>query len=112
MEFNNIEFGKRVRIYRKLANITQRELATIVDCSDTHIREIELGRNLPSLPLTTEIANALNVGVDQMICGDLQNRTDYFIQELVALTDGLTGKNKVVAMEMVKALIDVLKTFQ
>ena len=92
--------------------MTQGQLAELCGYCDRHIGQIEGGKNIPSLAATVKIANALNVGIDQLIYGDLKNNTDYFIQELVALTDGLAAKDTLISMEVVKSLISVLKDFQ
>lgn len=112
MELDYISLGKNIRAHRTLAGMTQRQLAEIVDCSDRHIGQIELAQNIPSLAMTVSIANALNVGIDQLVYGDLDNRTDYFVQELVSLTEGFAGKEKLMSIEMVKALVAVLKDFK
>lgn len=104
--------GKNIRKYRNLAELTQEQLAEIVGCSDRHIGKVENGQNIPSLKITAAIANALNVSVDKLIYGDLSPRADYFIQELVSLTEGFDGKDKLMAIEMMKALITVLKDFR
>jgi hypothetical protein len=64
------------------------------------------------LAITIAIANALDVGIDKLIYSDLQNRTDYFIQELTSLTDGFDPKDKLMSIEMVKAVVSVMKEFK
>lgn len=112
MELDYIALGKNIKKHRALAGMTQGQLAELVGCSDRHIGQIESGKNIPSLAVTVGIANALNVGIDQLVCGDLKNNTDYFIQELVSLTEGFAAKDKLMSIEMVKSLITVLKDFQ
>lgn len=112
MEFDYAALGKNIKKYRNLANLTQGQLAELVDCSDSHIGQIENARGIPSLATVAGIANALDIGVDQLIYGDLENRTDYFIQELTQLTSSFQTKDKLFAMEMVKALIQVLRDFK
>jgi len=112
MELDYIAMGKNIRKHRTLAGMTQGQLAEIVGCCDRHIGQIEGGKNIPSLAVTVKIANALHVGIDQLVYGDLENRSDYFIQELVSLTEGFAAKEKLMSIEMVKSLITVLKDFQ
>lgn len=112
MELDYITLGKNIKKHRTLAGMTQEQLAVLVDRTDRHIGQIEKGKNTPSLAVTVAIANALNVGIDQLVYGDLDNRTDYFIQELVSLTEGFVGKEKLMSIEMVKALVAVLKDFK
>ena len=103
--------GKNIRKYRKQAELTQAKLAELVGCSDQHIGKIENAKNIPSLNMTTEIAIALDVGIDRLVYGELSDRTDYFIQELVSLTEGLDVKEKLMAIAMVKSLISILKEY-
>lgn len=107
-----VSFGKNVRKCRTLAELTQEKLAEMVGCADRHIGQIELGKNKPSLAMTVAIANALNVGIDQLVYGDLENRTNFFIQELLSLTGGFDRRDKLMVMEMVKVLTEILKDFK
>jgi transcriptional regulator with XRE-family HTH domain len=112
MDIDYMALGKNVRKHRALNGMTQGELSEIVGCTDRHIGQIELGKNIPSLACTVGIANALNVGIDQLIYGDLKNREDYFIQELVSLTEGFDARDKLLSIEMIKSLVTVLKDFK
>jgi len=109
MGMDYAKLGKNIRKFRVLAELTQKQLAETVGCSDRHIGQVEIGKNIPSLEMTVAIANALNVGIDQLVYGDLYNRKDYFIEEIAALTEGFAGKDKVMAIEMTKAIVTVIK---
>ena len=100
--------GKNIKKFRAQAGLKQEALAEIVGCSDRHIGKIENGQNVPSLDLIVGIANALDVGVDQLVYGDLSNRTNYFIQELVTYIDEFDDKDKLTALSMVKSLVSIL----
>ena len=64
MEYKKL--GANVRKYRKIAGLTQEELAEIIGCSNSHIGQIENGRGVPSLDTMVKIANALGVMIDQL----------------------------------------------
>jgi len=110
-EPNYVLLGKNIKKYRQLAEMTQEQLAEAAGCSDRHIGQIETGKNIPSLAKTVKIANALNVSVDRLLYGDWENRVDYFIKELVSLTDGFESENKLIAIKMVKAIVSVMKDY-
>jgi transcriptional regulator with XRE-family HTH domain len=105
-------FGKNIRKFRAQAELTQEELSELVGCTDRHIGKIENGQNIPSLEVTVAIANALNVGIDQLLYGDLVNRTDYFIQELVSCTEGFDDKDKLTTITMIKSLTAILQEYK
>jgi len=109
MKIDYVMLGKNIRKFRLLADLTQKQLAEIVNCSTRHIGQVEIGKNIPSLEITVAIANALKVGIDQLVYSDLDNRMDYFIEELAMLTEGFEGKDKVMAIELTKAIINVLR---
>ena len=41
------KLGANVQKYRKIVGLTQEQLAEIVDCSNSHIGQIENGRGIP-----------------------------------------------------------------
>ena len=63
--------GKNIRKFRLQAGIKQEELAEQVDCTGSHIGQIERGRGVPSLEMVVRIANALHVTVDQLLLEDI-----------------------------------------
>jgi transcriptional regulator with XRE-family HTH domain len=111
MNMDYSALGKYIRKYRHLADLTQERLAEAVGCSDRHIGKIENGQNVPSLAIVVSIAAALKVDVDKLIYGEQPERTDYFIQELVSLTETFAEKDKLMAIAMVKSLVSVLSEF-
>ena len=72
MEYKKL--GANVRKYRKIAGLTQEELAEIIGCSNSHIGQIENGRGVPSLDMMVKIANALGVPV---CCSRLRSSGTY-----------------------------------
>ena len=65
------QFGKRVKIERIKKDLTQENLAEILDVSQNYIAKIEIGRQNMSLLKINELAAALGVNVDKLITGDL-----------------------------------------
>ena len=62
-------FGENVRHHRRLARMTQADLANAVSLSRPSIANIEVGRQSVLLHQALEIAKALNVGTDQLVPG-------------------------------------------
>ena len=80
----NLEYkklGANVRKYRKIAGLTQEELAEIIGCSNSHIGQIENGRGVPSLDTMVKIANALGVMIDQFVVADSDHPELIYLQD-------------------------------
>ena len=59
--------GLRIKEAREAKNLTQEELAAIVDLSPTHISVIERGVKSVKLDKFVAIANALDVSADSLL---------------------------------------------
>ena len=59
--------SNRIRVLRAEHKITQQDLAKAVGVSRQTIISIEKGNYTPSLVLGFEIANAFNVGIDEVL---------------------------------------------
>lgn len=66
----NIEIGKRLKICRTLANMTQEKLSEAVDCSVQTLSLVENGKRGLSLELTRKLARQLNVREEYLLCED------------------------------------------
>lgn len=64
-------FGKNVRKHRLQLGMRQEDLAEKVNCSPSHIGQIEHARGIPSLEVAVNIANALHITVDQLVLDSL-----------------------------------------
>lgn len=77
----NVNFkliGKRIQEVRKQQAMTQAELATLTDMSDSYISCIETAKKQASLESLIRISNALGITVDELLSGNqLHNPTDY-----------------------------------
>lgn len=62
--------GKRINQLRKKKGVTSERLAEICEVNPVHIRKVESGGSLPSLPLFLKICNALGTSSD-FLPGDL-----------------------------------------
>ena len=78
--------GQRIKEAREAKNLTQEELAALVDLSSTHVSVIERGLKVTKLDTFVAIANALDVSADEL----LQDELDFgFIAEANALSKKL-----------------------
>ena len=67
MEINYKALGKRIKLARIGMELTQERLAEMVDLSPTHMSNIESGTAKVSLPSLVNIANALSLGMDDLL---------------------------------------------
>ena len=59
--------GERIKEYRKLNNLSQRELAEQLFVSDKTISRWELGNGLPDIELLPKIAEILGISIDKLV---------------------------------------------
>jgi len=72
---NNLR-RERFRYYRRINNVSQRQLSIDLNVSDSHIRNIESGRGNPDVKLLFKLARYLNTSPEELF-PDLAN-TDSF----------------------------------
>lgn len=68
MELDYKAIGKRIKIARIKADLTQEKLAEMIELSPTHLSNIETGTTRVSLSTIVSLANALSVSVDDLLC--------------------------------------------
>ncbi len=61
------QLGKYIRSQRKLAEMSQRELASLVNLSDTYMSQLERGLHEPSIRVLRSISDGLNIGMDTLL---------------------------------------------
>ncbi len=59
--------GQRVRKFRKSQNLSQEQLAEMVNISTTHMSHIETGNTKLSLQVFCDLASALHVSADDLL---------------------------------------------
>ena len=71
VELNYKAIGKRIKIARINAEMTQENLAALANLSPSHMSNIETGTTKVSLTTIVNIANVLSVTVDDLLCDNL-----------------------------------------
>ena len=59
--------GRKIKSFRKKRGLTQAELAEKIDLSEKHISKIEASIHVPSLSAFFKIAEALEIGMEELI---------------------------------------------
>ncbi len=102
-------FGEFIRSQRKLAEMSQRELAKLADLSDAYLSQLERGLHEPSVRVLNGLSEALNVPTDRLMRflgrQDLDDDDDAVTTEsAILLDDALTDVQK-------QSLLDIYRSF-
>lgn len=62
-----VAIGRRVKFYRKIANLTQADVAERLGISVSYISQIECGHTDVSLKRLDEIANTINTNIELLL---------------------------------------------
>ncbi len=104
-------FGEFIKSQRKLAALSQRELAKLADLSDAYLSQLERGLHQPSVRVLQGLSDALNVPTDRLL-RFLGRQPDDGVDDHVVLTtesailldDALTDVQK-------QSLLDIYRSF-
>ena len=100
--------GQFIRTQRKLAELSQRELAKLTDLSNPYVSQLERGLHEPSIRVLRSLANALNVRAETLLshAGLLDVDTDEgpSTEEAINTDPNLTDQQK-------QALLSVYQSF-
>ncbi len=91
-----VEFGLKLRELRKQKQLTQKQLAAMINVKHSVISFYELGDRLPSPEVLKKLAAALNVSADYLLGLEKKETID---------VSGLTEKD----ISVVRSLVDVLR---
>ncbi len=105
-------FGEFIKSQRKLAALSQRELAKLADLSDAYLSQLERGLHEPSVRVLNGLSDALNVPADRLLRflgrnndPDADQTADAVTAEkAILLDDALTDVQK-------QSLLDIYRSF-
>ena len=104
-------FGEFIKSQRKLAELSQRELAKLADLSDAYLSQLERGLHEPSVRVLNGLSHALNVPADRLLrflgrnSNDRADDADVMTTEkAILLDDDLTDVQK-------QSLLDIYRSF-
>lgn len=103
-------FGEFIRSQRKLAEMSQRELAKLADLSDAYLSQLERGLHEPSVRVLHGLSDALNVPTERLLrflgrTDDADDVDDEITTESAILLDeSLTDVQK-------QSLLDIYRSF-
>ncbi len=99
--------GQRIQKCRTEKNMTQAELAELVDTNQKHLSRIEGGYHRCTLDLMVAIAKALDVSIDYLIANFEDSSNPSTLQVIIDDIKGMTPKQ----LEMLQENIKTIKKF-
>lgn len=104
-----IQIGQRIRDFRKQRNLTQEALAEAADISASYLSHIEVGARAASLTAMLQIADALDITLDQLLYDSPLPTTDILLPEIQTLLESSTVQERRFLFETVKAMKQSLR---
>lgn len=65
--------GRQIQLIRKNRGLSQADLAQMVDLSSKYLSNVECGDKLPKMATFIDIANALKIDANSLLCGVLND---------------------------------------
>ena len=109
MELNYKSLGKRIKIARIKADMTQDRLSTMLDMSPSHMSNIETGSTRISLTALVNIANALGVTVDDLIYDSVVHARPQLERDIQQIVDSCDDYELRVVKEVAQSVVDALR---
>lgn len=98
--------GQRIRSARESKNLSQEDLAALVDLSPTYISVIERGVKVTKLDKFVAIANALEVSADSLLIDVVDHSVAGVTNELYDIISQLPKQEQRRILNAIKALFD------
>jgi len=109
MELDYKAIGKRIKIARIKADLTQERLAELIELSPTHLSNIETGTTRVSLNTIITIANVLSVTSDDLLCDNIVMAKAQFEKDIAVLLEDCDEYEIRIIKDMVASLKDTLR---
>ena len=101
MDYTTI--GKRIRAKRNQKDLSQEELAEMVNISTVHMSHIETGYTKLSLPVLVDIACALGVRTDDLIFDKDTMGKDELLEEIALELESCTNAQLLALRQILSA---------
>lgn len=101
---NYYEIGQRIRKFRKAYNLSQEQLAEMVQISTTHMSHIETGNTKLSLPVLVDIAETLSVQTDELLYDNPPYNKTGMKQEINELLDSCSTRETRILLDILKSV--------
>ena len=95
--------GLLIKGYRKAANLTQFQLADIIEIDDKQLGKIERGIHYPSVPTFLKIVKVLNINIDEFYIFP-ERKTDIQENKILKLARSLSPKQSELAYKIMNTI--------
>ena len=109
MELDYKAIGKRIKIARIKADLTQERLAERINISPTHLSNIETGTTRVSLSTMISIANALSFTSDDLLCDSIVMAKAQFEKDIALLLEDCDEYEIRIVKDMIASLKESLR---
>lgn len=106
MDYHNI--GKRIKLERNKAELTQADLAEKANITTAFIGQIERGETKLSLETLVNICNVLDISIDYILRDSVKTNSSSAIQELLLLLRNRPAKDIITLVDLAKVLFENL----
>ena len=103
------DMGKRIREIRESKHMTQAALSELAGIEPSNLSHIERAATKVSLPTLMNIANALEVSLDELVCGSLIKSEHIAVRQLNELLSDCTPDELQAVIEMVKVIKKIMR---
>lgn len=97
-----VAIGKNIRTLRKTRNLSQEQLAEKIWISTTHMSHIETGSTKLSLSVLVDIADALQVGTDELLSTHPYVEKNGISNEIYGLIQSCSAAQARVLLDLIK----------
>lgn len=109
MELDYIAIGMRIRRFRTARGLTQQKLAELSEQDPSNISHIERGATKLSLQTLVNIANALEVTADDLLCDSLVSAKESFHRVAADILSDCTHQESIIITETMRSLKENLR---
>lgn len=109
LELDYKALGKRIRIARINADMTQDRLSTMLEMSPSHMSNIETGSTRISLTALVSIANALGVTVDDLLYDSIVHARPQLERDIQQIVDSCDDYELRVVKDVTQSVVDALR---
>lgn len=96
-----VAIGRKIKMYRKQANLTQAKLAEKLNMSDKYLSSLELGKEKISLTRLDEIAGLLKVEIIDLLADTDSLSAKYGNTEILQLIKDWDFEEKTVLIKLI-----------